>query len=193
MADVEGRHEGRYDAVLTDRGREQARLAAVWIAQRFPPTVLYASPLRRAAETAEILSRHIGVPVQYDDELMEFNNGALAGLTWAEAAARYPMPKGGYKPHEPVPDGECALLFRARAAMVWSRLVSNATDGQRLGIVAHGGIISRLYQCFLNLPMQTDVHLVTGDTGLHLWRIDGTQRSILFANRCDHLSPEDGS
>jgi 2,3-bisphosphoglycerate-dependent phosphoglycerate mutase len=74
--------------------------------------------------------------------------------------------------------------------MVWSRLVSNATEGQRLGIVAHGGIISRLYQCFLNLPMQTDVRLVTGDTGLHLWRIEAMHRYILFANRCDHLAPE---
>jgi 2,3-bisphosphoglycerate-dependent phosphoglycerate mutase len=190
LADLEGRHEGRYDAPLTEHGRDQARLAATWIARHCPPAVLYASPLRRAAETAEILCRHIGVPVQYDEGLMEFDNGALAGLTWAEAAARYPEPPGGYKPHEPVPDGECDLTFRVRAEMVWSRLVNSAAEGQRLGIVAHGGIISRLCHSFLNLPMQTNVRLVTGDTGLHLWRIESTQRSILFANRTDHLATD---
>jgi 2,3-bisphosphoglycerate-dependent phosphoglycerate mutase len=89
-----------------------------------------------------------------------------------------------------VPDGECDLTFRVRAEMVWSRLVSSAPEGQRLGIVAHGGIISRLCHSFLNLPMQTNVRLVTGDTGLHLWRIESTQRSILFANRTDHLATD---
>lgn len=191
MGDLEGRHEGRYDAPLTDRGREQAHLVATWITRHLPPTVLYASPLRRAAETAEILSWQISIPVQYDEGLMEFNNGALAGLTWAEATARYPEPEGGYLPHEPVPNGECDLTFRARAEMVWSRLVSSAAEGQRIGIVAHGGLISRLYQCFLNLPMQTEVRLVTGDTGLHLWRIEGRHRYILFTNRSDHLGPEE--
>ena len=89
-----------------------------------------------------------------------------------------------------MPDGECALTFRHRAEMVWSRLVSRAPESARLGIVAHGGIISRLHQCFLNLPMQTNVRLVTADTGLHLWRIEDTHRSILFANRTDHLAPD---
>ncbi len=187
----EGRHEGRYDAPLTDRGRAQAHRAADWIAAQLPPSALYASPLRRAAETAEILARHVGVPVHYDNDLMEFDNGALAGLTYAEAAARHPAPVGGYKPHEPVPDGECDITFRARAELVWSRLSSTVAEGERIGIVAHGGIISRLYQCFLNLPMQTDVRLVTGDTGIHLWRIEAAHRYVLFANRSDHLAEED--
>ncbi len=189
--DLEGRHEGRYDTPLTDRGREQARHVAAWIAAQLPPDALYASPLRRAAETAEILSQHVGVSVRYDDDLMEFNNGALAGLPFAEAAERYPEPAGGHKPHMPAPGGECDISFRARAELVWSRLVDEATDGRRIGIVAHGGIISRLYQCFLNLPMQTDVRLVTGDTGIHLWRIESVRRYVLFANRSDHLGPRE--
>jgi len=191
--DHEGRHEGRYDVPLTDHGRAQAHRAAAWISAHLPPSALYTSPLRRAAETAEILAQYVGLPVRYDDDLMEFDNGALAGLTYAEAAARYPAPIGGYKPHEPVPDGECDITFRARAELVWSRLSIAAAEGERIGIVAHGGIISRLYQCFLNLPLQTNLRLVTGDTGIHLWRMDAAHRYVLFANRSDHLGAEESN
>lgn len=162
----------------------------MWITDHLPPNAIYASPLRRAAETAEILAQQAGVAVYYDDDLMEFNNGVLAGLPFTEAAERYPEPIGGYKAHEPVPGGESDITFRARAEIVWSRLLSETVDGQRIAIVAHGGIISRLFQCFLNLPLQTDLRLVTSDTGIHLWRIEGANRYVVFANRSDHVRQE---
>jgi hypothetical protein len=47
-------------------------------------------------------------------------------------------------------------------------------------------------QCFLNLPMQTDVRFATDNTGIHLWRIDGVHRHVLFANRTEHLTSAGG-
>ncbi len=191
--DLEERHEGRADLPLTDQGRAQARAAAAWIAAQVPPDRILSSPLRRAAETAAILGVQLALPVVHLDELMEFNNGVLAGLTYAEGAARYPAPPGGRKAHEPVPDGECDITFRARAELLWSRLVDETPRGQRLAIVAHGGIINMLFRAFVNLPLDTPVRCVTGDTGIHLWRIEGSARYILFTNRADHLAGTDAS
>ena len=193
QGDIDQVHEGRADLPLTDLGRQQARLAADWIAEHLPPECLYASTLRRAAETAEILAARLRMPLEYEEDLMEFNNGLIAGLPFAEAEERYPDPVGGYKPHEPVPGGESDIAFRARAEMVWSRIVSGAGEARRVGIVAHGGIISQLFRCFLNLPMQSTVHLVTGDTGIHLWGVDEAERCVLFTNRSDHLVPSGGN
>jgi 2,3-bisphosphoglycerate-dependent phosphoglycerate mutase len=190
LGDVEGRHEGRADLPLTDLGREQARRAADWIAARVPPDAVMASPLRRAAETAEILGRRLGLPVRFEDDLMEFDNGELAGLPFAEAAARFPRPLEDYKPHERVPGGESNVAFRARIEHVWGRLLDEARPGQRLAIVAHGGTIAMLFRCFLCLPTLTDAYLYTGDTGLHLWRVGPGERSIEFANRQEHLDPD---
>lgn len=193
LGDIEDVHEGRADLPLTELGQEQGRLAAEWLAGHLPPDVLYSSPLRRAAETAETLSSRLDLAVAYEEDLMEFDNGLLAGLTSAEAAERYPEPSGGHKPHEPVPGGECDITFRARAELVWSRILHGAAPGQRIAIVAHGGLISRLFQCFLGLPTVSEVRLVTGDTGIHLWRIEGDRRYVLFANRSDHLNRADSA
>lgn len=81
VADIEDRHEGRADFPLTELGRAQASLASAWIAANYPPARIIASPLRRAAETAEIVAAACGgVVVQYEPDLMEMDNGVLAGL-----------------------------------------------------------------------------------------------------------------
>jgi 2,3-bisphosphoglycerate-dependent phosphoglycerate mutase len=187
VADIENRHEGRADFPLTELGREQARLAAAWIAANKPPSVIVASPLKRAAETAEIAAAACALTVEYDDGLMEMNNGVLAGLPLEEAERLYPAPQIARLPHEPVPGGESLLEFRFRAEEVWSRLTTQYADAGRLLIVAHGGMISMLFRAFARLPVGIEVWLHTGDTGMHLWRLDGSERSILFANRQGHL------
>lgn len=188
VADIVGRHEGRADFPLTDLGREQAGLAAGWIAEHLPPDVIFASPLKRAAETAQILADRLTLDVCFDDDLMEFDNGLQAGLTFAEADERYPVPEGGYKPHERVPGGESEIAFGARAELAWSGLLSTAEQGQRIAIVAHGGIITRLFRCFLQLPLCTNVRAGTGDTGIHLWRVFDDNRYVVFMNRSGHLA-----
>ncbi|MDQ3706051.1 MAG: histidine phosphatase family protein [Chloroflexota bacterium] len=187
VADIENRHEGRADFPLTELGRQQARLAAAWIAGNCVPSAIVASPLKRASETAEITAAACGMVVTYDEGLMEFNNGALAGLPYEEAERLYPVPEVERPPHERVPGGESMLEFRFRAEEVWSRLTTQHADAERLLIVAHGGMISMLFRAFARLPVGIEVWLHTGDTGMHLWRVDGTERSILFANRLCHL------
>ena len=156
-----------------------------------PPDRIISSPLSRAAQTAAILGERLALPITTLDELLEFDNGALAGLTYAEGAARYPAPPGGRRVHEPVPGGECDITFRARAELLWSRLASETPHGQRLAIVAHGGIINMLFRAFVNFPLDTPTRCVTGDTSIHLWRLEGAARYILFTNRADHLAGTD--
>lgn len=190
LGDIENRHEGRADLPLTDLGRQQARLASEWIASRYPLDLLVSSPLKRAAETAEIVAQQLGIIVEYSDYLKEHDNGVLAGMLISEAEELYPSPPGGYKPHESVPDGESFIAFRTRAEIMWSHLMSKVISNQRVGIIAHGGIITMLFRSFINLPMQTDVRIVTGDTGIHLWRVEDSVRRIVFMNSISHLQNE---
>lgn len=189
VADIEDRHEGRADFPLTALGRRQAHLASEWVASRYPPALLLASPLQRAAETARILAANLDLPVTFDDDLVEIGNGVYAGLTFAEAEQLYPWPQGGFKPHEAPLQGETRIAFRCRIETFWSRFQHTVEDqGQRVAIVTHGGVIQMLYHCFLGLPVTTDLRVVTGDTGMHLWRMTGDTRIVLFANRLDHLA-----
>ena len=186
VADIEGRHEGQADFPLTDLGRWQAEQVAEWIAARVPPDLVIASPLRRAAETAEIIARRVAIPITLNDDLRELGNGVYAGLTFEEAEERYPWPEGGWKDHEAPPAGESRIAFRARIETFWSRLRWTTEPGKRIAIIAHGGVIQMLFQCFLRLPIDAEVWLRTGYAGMHLWRVNGDERQVLFGNLQAH-------
>src|SRR5438552_745482 len=70
---------------LTDRGREQAALLAQTLTGA-SVVRLFSSPLLRAVQTVEILSRAWGVPYEVTDALREYDCGVLEGksdaATW---------------------------------------------------------------------------------------------------------------
>ncbi|HAZ22576.1 MAG TPA: histidine phosphatase family protein, partial [Firmicutes bacterium] len=83
-ADVLNIIEGRADFPLTDRGHAQAEEMAKWVNDHYKITSIVCSALLRARQTAEHLSQATGVSGVYDDDLMEWQNGLIAGLTRAE-------------------------------------------------------------------------------------------------------------
>lgn len=186
-ADLLGVHEGRADFPLTELGREQARLMAERVTDRFCPTKIWASPLKRAHETASILSQKCGVPIVLEEDLMEYNNGVLAGLSREVAAKKYPLPPGGRMPHEAIEAGESVLDFRLRVERVFSKILAESGDASRIAIVAHGGTISNILKSFLKLPPITEYGFATGDTGIHYLRLTENNRLILWLNNTEHI------
>lgn len=89
-ADILNVHEGRADFNLTDKGHTQAQAMADYVSKNYAIDKIYASPLKRAFQTATHLSEATGIPVITNENLMEFNNGFLAGLSREEAAEKYP-------------------------------------------------------------------------------------------------------
>src|SRR3989344_6948177 len=60
---------------LTEKGRAQALATA----KRFPknkgrPQVIISSPYQRTKETAEIIAKELGMPIEYSDLLVERRN-----------------------------------------------------------------------------------------------------------------------
>ena len=82
---------------------------------------------------------------------------------------------------------ESALRFRYRAEVVLSKLLSEHGENATITVVSHGGMINRLYQAFLRLPVDTDLVFQTGDTGIHEWRVAGGRRCVVKANDLAHL------
>jgi len=186
-ADLLGRHEGRADYALTDLGIKQAQLLASWVQENYPPDFIVSSTLKRASMTAHILSEKTGVAVDLEADLMEFNNGLLAGLTFEEAEIKYPIPEGGKKPHESYYGQETMIDFRARGEAVLSKIIHRYPPDKRIAIISHGGMINMLFRSFMELPMQTDHVIRNGDTAVHLWVIDENKKSVAFMNSREHL------
>jgi 2,3-bisphosphoglycerate-dependent phosphoglycerate mutase len=101
-ADILNRCEGRADYALTDLGQKQARLLAEWIHREYTVDAIFSSTLNRAMQTAAAIVETTKVPVTYDDDLMEQNNGVIAGMLREEALLKYPLPVGGRKRHDAI-------------------------------------------------------------------------------------------
>lgn len=85
----ERRFQGQLDVGLNERGREQARrLAELAAGHGF--VALYASPLSRARETAEIVGERIGLEPRLDDRLKESDVGRWAGRSKDDIAREEP-------------------------------------------------------------------------------------------------------
>jgi len=79
---------GREDVPLNERGRRQAAALTASLAG-VPATAIYASPLRRAVETARPLAEALGLEVQVDEDLIEMAVGDLEGLSPQELSDRH--------------------------------------------------------------------------------------------------------
>lgn len=88
----EGRYQGQADPPLNARGVAQAVALAERLAATpdFAPVGVYASPLRRAWQTAEILARRLGIPLWPEPRLMEIHLGSWQGVLASEIARRWP-------------------------------------------------------------------------------------------------------
>ena len=159
---------------------------ANYVEEKLTPALILSSPLKRAASTAKILQKEIGCELKFYDDLMEFNNGVLAGLSREEALIKYPLPKGGRPVHIPIQDGESELEFRYRAERIFHKIILDYQDYERVAIVSHGGLISNFIKAFLKQP-NGDLIFATGDTGIHLLEIREGLRLVRFTNKQEHL------
>ncbi|MEI5906625.1 histidine phosphatase family protein [Bacillus spongiae] len=182
-ADIFNVHEGRADFSLTEKGRQQVHVMGERVKNEFPPDMIWASPLKRASETAKLLSEKVGCSVQLEDDLMEFNNGIQAGLTFEEAK-KYPEPTYLHDSYE---DGESHIEFRMRVESAFSRILSSSQH-RRIAIVAHGGVINCLLQSFYQMPVTKDYYFKNGDTGISFIEIRDEERVTHFLNDLSHLA-----
>lgn len=188
IADIENRFEGRADFELTDLGIKQANQAASWINTYYRADYIISSPLKRARKTAETISFLCNVKVILEDEIMEWNNGLLAGLKREEGMKLYPLPQEGRKPHDTFAETESFIEFRSRAKTFISKLLSsNENQPSRICIVSHGGFINMLFRNFVRLPIDRNISISTGDTGIHLWQVNNTDRRIIYKNYQEHI------
>lgn len=141
-----GRFQGSTDTDLNDIGRAQAIEAADWLRTELPEANWQAmrySPLRRAAETGQLIADALGVDEhRVLPSLSERDWGAAEGLTLAECEQRWPQLAGldemtardlfaGAEPNE---------LVIARGRFALATLAAQYPGGQVLA-TAHGTVL----------------------------------------------------
>ena len=151
---VSGRVQGQSPSApgLTAAGREQAAVAARELEYGAPrASLIVASDLARAAETADIIAAILGIPVEYDPDLREQALGVLeglvaaspaaAGITGAPLVAKEPgdaLDAHWRHPFQRPPGGERVADMYGRVHRALGRITASR-PGAELIIVTHGG------------------------------------------------------
>ncbi len=155
LGNLENRFQGHADFPLTPTGIDQARrLAERWRSEGRTFERAISSPLQRASQTAGIICEALEVPLQFDPDWMEINNGLIAGLDPAEAEKVAPPPAfmTPYTHYGQTGESRWEVYLRA------GRAIQRILDGPAgsVLVVAHGGVLNMAMYAVLGIPLQAD-------------------------------------
>lgn len=157
------RFQGRRNPPLNPRGREQAAGLARLLRDE-PIAALWASPLLRAVETAEIVAEAIALPVQLDDRLREIDVGDWAGRSYAEIFLEAPGELERWAAGDLAfrfPGGESLAEQADRVVEALEEIRAAAVPAL---VVCHGGVI-RVAQRALGRGVGEDAELAQVGNG----------------------------
>ncbi len=115
IGDIEDRFGGDYDDHLTELGRNQAQKLSFKI-KSCGIEKIYSSPKIRAAQTASIINKKTGIPVELMDNLRERNcYGVLTGKVKNDAKKEHPkLVRALDDPKATIEGAEDYFLFKTR-------------------------------------------------------------------------------
>ena len=173
---------GQTDSPLTPRGREQAEAVADELAKvKFDRII--SSDLSRTRDTAEMIAKRHGLPVEVMPELREINVGDMTGKTFDETRG---LPNWNDDGFISWPGGENLDQVLARTLRAIDRL-RRESPGKTILVVGHGGANRILLSHFLGILPKLD-RSPGGNTNISVVHTDGKTHTVerLFAT--DHVS-----
>jgi alpha-ribazole phosphatase len=186
---MEGRCYGWHDVPLSQDGIGQAENLARQLG-RSRLSAVYASPLRRALQTARILAAPHDASVETIQGLAEMHFGDFEGLLYEEIQARFPEIYQQWMDQPTTvhfPNGEdfAKLQLRAREAL---HSIIGRHIGKSIALVTHAGILRILLADALGIPdshifrMAQDYAAVNridyGDCGATVKLVNGCKEEV---------------
>jgi broad specificity phosphatase PhoE len=135
-----GRFQGQMDVPLNETGRHQAKTLATRVAD-LGLAALWSSPLARARETAEAISVHTGLPIQFDDRLMETDTGIWTDRLYSELREVDPVAYHGFVTADPDFAFEGGESYVQQGDRVMAALADIALGPRPVLVVCHGMVM----------------------------------------------------
>lgn len=159
-ANLGGYFQGQTDTDLTARGITQAKkLANRWKKEDFHFDLIISSPLKRARQTAEIISNELSVSLEIDADWQERDTGKLTGMD-RQQAINSPYYRTTFTPFDRMGEngeGDFDLFLRAGRAL---RRLLERPSGSYL-VVSHGGILNQALRFIMGVTPQPTSQGVT--------------------------------
>jgi broad specificity phosphatase PhoE len=185
LYNAEGRIQGQADVGLSPLGLQQAQAIADTLAGETIDAV-FASPLRRAMQTAEPIAKLLGLSIRCDDRLKEIHAGIFQGLLWEEIEAKCPDIARPWREQQPdfiIPGGESRRALMERGLEVFESI--RETAFRRVAVVSHGGILAAALKAILRIPAEINpFSLYNASISVLAWN---DRIKLLSLNQLEHL------
>ncbi|MEN8218669.1 MAG: histidine phosphatase family protein [Pseudomonadota bacterium] len=181
----EGRIQGHLDSPLTKTGLAQAQA----LGNRFKSknfAALYSSDLGRAYETAR---RIYGQPILVEPRLRERNLGIFQGMLKRELKTKYPKESGYYKANDAnyvIPKGESLKQLNDRSVNCLEELAQKH-PGQRILVVAHGGVLVSLFKHTLGIPLDAPRRFLSLNSSVNVFSYQDQTWTLEVWGDLNHL------
>jgi broad specificity phosphatase PhoE len=180
----------RSDTRLSPKGLEEAdRLAVVLRKERID--AIYSSPLKRAAETAQIIAEACKLPVHLFNELREIDAGELDGLFERELIGAYETAWKDLRngnASTPLPGGESLQDVQKRTSWAVDRMLEKHIDGTVV-VVAHL-LANLVIICqVLGINLAQIARLKLAPASITILELTTQGNSLLLLNDTCHLQP----
>ena len=180
---------GWSDVQLTELGIKQAEVVADRLREELKGTYkIYSSDLKRAKQTAEIISKKLNKTPTWTIELREHNPGVVSGMDRKEAEkyrVELTEPALDWRPY---PESESWREFYHRVASFMDKLCDRE---EQVLIVSHGGTIQNIIRWWLGIPLTDFFKTSFGAANTSITILDTTpyrERRIERLNDTTHYS-----
>jgi 2,3-bisphosphoglycerate-dependent phosphoglycerate mutase len=183
-----GSFQGQIDIGLNEHGFEQARKLAQRLANE-SFDALYTSDLIRTRQTAEPLASHLSLLINPLIGLREQHFGELEGRTLSSVKEEMPDLWETwllFQADFAVPGGESVRQFSVRVLSTVFGL-ADRHPGQRLLLVAHGGVLDMLYRHARGFSLDGPRICSIPNTGINRLSVDEQSIRILVWGDDAHL------
>jgi phosphoserine phosphatase len=180
---------GRADIELNDTGKKQAGLLAGYL-QDTKIEAIYASPLKRALNTAETVARLHNLPVNVMDELNDLDFGEWEGLQVEQVRDRYAQDFKVWATHPErtrLPGGETLSEVKRRALNAVNKAVEKHAG--TVVMVTHRVVIKVLALALLGLDESHFWNIVVDTCGVTTFRYEKSRFILLRYNDNSFLRP----
>jgi broad specificity phosphatase PhoE len=181
---------GRIDIELDETGLKQTELLGEYLSSRKLETI-YSSPLRRAIQTAEAITRHHELSAEIAHGLNDMDFGEWQGLTLEEVRNRYNklLEQWVSKPHVvQMPSGESLDDVRQRALAFMNQVVEKH-EGKEIVLVSHRVVNKVLICALLGLDNSHFWNIRLDTCGMTTFEFSNGQFVLVEHNNTSFLEP----
>lgn len=161
------RISGATDIALAPQGIAQAEALAERCAECGDIDRIIASPMQRAQTTAAIVSRRIGIPVQTDVRLREWDYGSFEGQSRHTPAFPEAKAAWGCK----MPDGGESVFQIVQRAYNVIDDVRRLYPEENVLLVCHGGICRVIDSYFYDMTLERFMQFFMGNCELRVYEL----------------------